>query len=187
MSDAELEMRLRAIRAEAWAAILAAHGDPSQVFAAAAEVYERELRLHASVDAASDADWEKEVRAISKARDIAYEMLDQLVNFCPERTDVERIIAELDKVLGPDLVREADPTGQVLKSLPFDERKRMLDALDMVQDVVDERGSGQPPLILILEDEMGPILEVGSPEHDAFCMEETAKMAAEDVARGEGE
>jgi hypothetical protein len=162
MSDVERETYLHAVRAEAWAAILAAKGDPGQVFAAAAEVYERELRdaIEGRVEA------EKGHASIFSgafdARIVAYEMLDQLSSPCPEREDVQRIIAELDKVIGPDFVREADPTGKVLKSLPYEQRKQMLDALDMVQQVVDERGGKQPPLILIVEDEVGPLMEAAA-------------------------
>src|SRR3954465_865402 len=158
MRDGEHETYLHAVRAEAWAAILAAKGDPGQVFAAAAEVYERELRDATEGRVEAERGHAVIFSGAFDARVVAYEMLDQLSSPCPEREDVQRIIAELDKVLGPDFVREADPTGKTLKSLPFAERKRMLDAFDSAQKMIDERGTGQPPLILIVEDEMGPLL-----------------------------
>jgi hypothetical protein len=159
MSDVERETYLRRIRNKAWQAILAASGTPEQVFAAAAEVYERELRDATEGRVEAEKGHAVIFRGAFDARVVAYEMLDQLSSPCPEREDVQRIIAELDKVIGPDFVREADPTGKTLKSLPFAERKRMLDALDAVQKMVDERGGKQPPLIVIVEDEVGPLME----------------------------
>jgi hypothetical protein len=161
MSDVERETYLHGIRAEAWDAIMKAYsstGDAGQIFAAVAEVYERELRKAAEQRAAAEEGHAAIFNGAFDARVVAYEMLDQLSSPCPEREDVQRIIAELDKVLGPDFVREADPTGKTLKSLPFAERKRMLDAFDSAQKMIDERGTGQPPLILIVEDEVGPLL-----------------------------
>lgn len=196
--SAEHEQYLRALGAEAWNALIDATGDPGQVFAAVVEVYERELRAHHDADQTSDRDYADEIQTISRARTNVQQMVDAATFGTSEHYGLQMILADLNEVLGPDLLREADPTGEALKQLPLAERKRMLDALDSVQKVIDERGSGQPPLIVIVEDEMSPImerarqlreegpLEVGSPEHDAFCHEQTAKTAAEDVARGEG-
>lgn len=156
MSDVERETYLHRIRAEAWKALIAAKGDPAQVFAAAAEVYERELREHFD---ASDADFAGDFEHLARARTNVRQMIDAASFGTPEHYGLQMILSDLDAVLGPDLLREADPTGEILKPLPLAERKRMLDALDMVQKVVDERGGGQPPYIVIVEDEMGPILE----------------------------
>jgi hypothetical protein len=161
-----IESYLDDVRAEAWSehvyprpAVDALAAPPLDgAFSRVARVYERELRRTAEERTTTVRVADESLQAASKARDVAYEMLDQLVSG-PEREDVLRIIAELDKVLGPDLVREADPTGEVLKPLPFDERKRILDALDMVQQVVDARGGGQPPYIVIVEDEFPAILK----------------------------
>lgn len=177
MPDFEREKYLHKIRAEAWDAFMQRYsstGDAGQIFAAAAEVYERELRTHLDIDEASDRDYTDELRAVSEARDIAYEMLSQLVSG-PEREDVLRIVAKLDEVLGPDLVREADPTGQVLRPLAYEERERLLDAipdgplspeheraargiLDSVEQLIEAQGGKRPTKIIILEDEVGPIL-----------------------------
>ena len=183
MSDVEQETYLHKTRTEAWDAFMKRYsstGDAGQIFAAAAEVYERELRVHLDVDEASDRDYAAEIRSISIARDIAHEILDELDPERPMAGRLRTLIAELGKVLGPDLVREADPTGTVLKALPYEQRKAMLDAIP--------EGPGSPEHERVARQMMGlPALEVGSPEHDAFCMDETAKMAAEAVARGEGE
>jgi hypothetical protein len=162
MADFEREDYLRKIKAEAWDAYRLSLGrTQTQAFSVAVHPFERELRVLLAANEASDRDYADEMRAISTARDIAHEVLDELDPDRPMAARLHSLVVELDKVLGPDLVREADPTGKVLKSLPYDERKAMLDAIPD-----------------------GP-LEVGSPEHDAFCMGQTAKMAAEDVARGE--
>jgi hypothetical protein len=166
MSEESIKEYLDDVQAEAWSehiyprpAVGSLAAPPMDgAFIRAARVYERELRRTAEERVMTVRVADESLQAASKARDVAYEMLSQLVSG-PEREDVLRIVAELDKVLGPDLVREADPTGEVLKPLPFDERKRMLDVLDRVQEVVDARGSGQPPLIIVVEDEMGPLLE----------------------------
>lgn len=159
MTEFERETYLRETMAEAWEAYRLSLGKTqTQAFAVAVHPFERELRALLSANEASDRDYADEMRAVSRARDLAYEEMDSAPS-----DRLQSIIAELDKVLGTDLVREADPTGKVLKSLPYDERKALLDAIPD-----------------------GP-LEVGSPEHDAFCMDQTAKMAAEDVARGEGQ
>jgi hypothetical protein len=167
MSEESIKKYLDDVQAEAWSehiyprpAVGSLAAPPMDgAFIRAARVYERELRRTAEERTTTVRVADESLQAASKARDVAYEMLEQLINPCPEREDVLRIIAELNKVLGPDLVREADPTGKVLKPLPFDERKRVLDALDMVQQVVDERGGGQPPYIVIVEDEFPAILE----------------------------
>lgn len=177
MSD---ERYLDAIHAEAWSehiyprAAVDKLAEPplTGTFARTSRVYERELIKQLDERAAVAQGASKIFEAVSRARDIAYEMLDQLVNPCPERTDVERIVAELDKILGPDLVREADPTGKVLKPLPYDERKRILEAMidsspkpeyveavRWARELAEARGTGEPPLILVVEDEMGPLLE----------------------------
>lgn len=145
MTDFEHEKQLHELRAQAWDAFMKAYArtaDAGQIFAAVAEVYEGELRTGFSIDEASDRDYADEIRDISRARDLAYEELDSAPS-----DRLQSIIAELDKVLGPDLVREADPTGKFLKSLPFEERKRILDAID----------SGSK--VIFVEDEMGPILD----------------------------
>lgn len=187
MSDIERETYLRRIRAKAWQAILAATGTPEQVFATAAEVYERELRSRMSLEGTAEY-----FRAISDAREAAYEVLDGMD---PERPMAERLrelIAGLDEVLGPDLVREADPTGEVLKPLPYEQRKQMLDA---VQQVTDERGGERPPMILIVEDEVGPVMEAGRKrrERDAAAERMSDYLTQlgvdpdeTDVERGEG-
>lgn len=156
MTDEEQQRYLDAVRAEAWTEHIyprVAVGSrtepaPSGCFARTSAVYERELRSKLDERAAVARGAANIFQAVSQARDVAYEMLDQLVSG-PEREDVLRIVAELDKVLGPDLVREADPTGKVLKSLPFDERKRILDAFD-------REDTGQP--IIIVEDEFPKLL-----------------------------
>jgi hypothetical protein len=188
----EFEERLLATRTEAYAAFSKAVEDRRplpQIFAIGAEAYEAELRLTASTTEAADRDFAEDMRALDRVRANAQQMNDAATVGTPEHFGLQMILADLDKVLGPDLVREADPSGEVLKSLPYDERKRMLAAFD-------REDTGQA--IIVMVDECGPLLErarqmhqepleVGSPEHDAFCMDETAKMAAEDVARGEGE
>lgn len=210
MPDFEREKYLQSIRAEAWEAFrqaLVSGADVRQLFAHAAEVYERELRNPMALAGA-----EEFFRTINEARDILRKSLDRDLSWDQSlRKLLARAATELDAVL----VREIDPTGQALKPLPFDERKRLLDTwtagpstsegekrarqmLETVQRLIKERGAEQPPAIIVMEDEAGPIfekarqlrgklLEVSSPEHDAFCMEETAKMAAEDVARDEGQ
>jgi hypothetical protein len=165
MSDVERESYLHRVQAEAWTAIMKAYsstGDAGQIFAAVAEVYERELRKAAEQRAVAEQGHAAIFNGAFDTRVVAYEMLDQLSSPCPEREDVQRIIAELDSVLGPDLLREADPSGEILKPLPLAERKRMLDTLDSVQKVIDERGSGQPPLIVIVEDEFPALLEAAA-------------------------
>lgn len=140
MSDVEQETYLHKTRAEAWDAFMKRYsstGDAGQIFAAAAEVYERELRVHLDVDEASDRDYAAELRAVSEARDLAYEVLDELDPERPMAARLRRLITQLDKLLGPDLVREADPTGTVLKSLPYEQRKRMLDAIDSGPKVIE--------------------------------------------------
>jgi hypothetical protein len=154
---------LDAVRAEAWSEHLyprTAVGEFAEPpldsgFVRTVAVYERELRDKMELGDAIVLGSSKTLRVMSEARDIAYEMLDQLSSPCPEREDVQRIIAKLDEVLGPDLVREADPGGLVLKPLSSDERRKIL---DRVQKMAEERGA-QPSTIIIVEDEMGPILE----------------------------
>lgn len=154
------EEDFRDLRAEAWVEYIYPRVAVANLaeppigcgFIRAARVYERELAALTSANEVSDHDYADEMRAVSEARDIAYEMLSQLVSG-PEREDVLRIVAKLDEVLGADLVREADPTGEVLQPLPFEQRRRMLEALDSAQKVAQERDAGQPPLILVMEDE----------------------------------
>lgn len=175
MSDFEQETYLRETRAEAWDAFMKAYsstGDAGQIFAAAAEVYERELRVHLDVDEASDRDYAAELRSLTRARDHVHQMIDAATFGTPEHLALQMILSDLESVLGPDLVREADPTGTVLTSLPYEQRKRMLDALPdgpldpeheraaremlgVAQKVIEERGGQQPPFIplLIVEDQ----------------------------------
>jgi hypothetical protein len=167
MSEESIKEYLDDVQAEAWSehiyprpAVGSLAAPPMDgAFIRAARVYERELRRTAEERTTTVRVADESLQAASKARDVAYEMLEQLINPCPEREDVLRIIAELDKVLGPDLVRAADPTGEMLRPVPFEDRKRILDVLDRVQDVVDARGGGQPPYIVIVEDEFPAILE----------------------------
>jgi hypothetical protein len=178
MSDVERETYLHAVRAEAWTAIMKAYsstGDAGQIFAAVAEVYDRELRVHLAVDEASDRDYAEDVRSLTRARKNVQQMIDKATFGTAEHYGLQMILSDLEAVLGPDLVREADPTGTVLKSLPYEQRKRMLDALPdgpldpeheraaremlgAVQKVIEERGGGHPPFIVIVEDETGPLL-----------------------------
>lgn len=163
------EEGFRDLRAEAWSEFIYPRTAVANLaeppvdcgFIRAARVYERELAAVISANADSDRDYADELRVISEARLNAYQMLDALPpdDLTPERYGLTQIINLLDKVLGPDLVREADPTGQVLKSLPYERRKRMLDALDSAQKLAKEHDGEPPQLILIVEDEMGPILE----------------------------
>lgn len=198
MSDFERETYLRETRAEAWDAFMKAYsstGDAGQIFAAAAEVYERELRGRLDVDEASDRDYAADLRSLTQARTNVQQMIDKAEFGTPEHFGLQMILADLEAVLGPDLVREVDPTGTVLTALPYEQRKRMLNALpDGPLDPEHERaaremlGLGRTPgVFVVTEEEAHQALEVGSPEHDAFCREQTEKMAADDVARGEGE
>jgi hypothetical protein len=155
VSDVERETYLRGIRRRAWQAILAASGTPEQVFAAAAEVYERELLSRMSLEGTAEF-----LGLIADVRDAVYRARDTVGNDpADDYARLGGIIDSLDSVLGPDLLREADPTGEILKPLSLAERKRALDVLDSVQKVIDERGGGQPPYIVIVEDETGPLLE----------------------------
>lgn len=174
MPDFEREKYLHKIRAEAWDAFMQRYsstGDAGQIFAVAAEVYERELRTRMSQAACTDEFYE----AIGRARDNAHQMLADEPMLTARRYGLQSIIDELDKVLGPDLVREADPTGQVLRPLAYEERKRLLDAipdgplspeheqaardiLDSVEQLIEARGGERSAKIIILEDEMAPIL-----------------------------
>lgn len=163
MTEFERETYLREIMAEAWEAYRLSLGKTqTQAFSVAVHPYERELRVLLSADAASDRDYMDEMRAVSTARDIAHEVLDELDPDRPMAVRLRALVAELNKVLGPDLVREADPTGKALKSLPYEERKAMLDAIpDGPLDAEHERAARE--------------------------MLGAAKMAAEDVVRGEGQ
>lgn len=152
----QIEFYMRGLRSRAWAEFIYPRSDildPTQAFARAVKVYEDELEHERALTAQLSSSY---LRVMSQARDVAYEMLDQLVNPCPEREDTLRIIAELDKVLGPDLVREADPTGTVLKPLPHADRKAMLDTLDMVEErkqaLGDHVDEGELTMIVIDED-----------------------------------
>jgi hypothetical protein len=166
MSEESIKSYLDDVRAEAWSehvyprpAVDELAAPPLDgAFSRVARVYERELRRTAEERSMTVRVADESLQAASRARDTAYQMLDWEPGFTPERYGLQVIIAELDKVLGPDLVREADPTGKVLKPLPFTERKRMLDA---VQKMIDERGGeqGSSRTILIVEDEVGPILK----------------------------
>lgn len=130
----------RDLRAEAWSEYIYPRTAVANLaeppvdcgFIRAAHVYERELAAVISANAMSDSDYVDEMRVVSEARLNVQQMLDALPpdDLTAERYGLTQIINLLDQVLGPDLVREADPTGQVLKPLPFDERKQMLDALD---------------------------------------------------------
>jgi hypothetical protein len=181
MPEFEQEKYLRETMAEAWEAYRLSLGlTHTQAFSAAAAVYERELRAQLSADDASDRDYAEEIRSISRARSNVQQMIDAAEFGTAEHYGLQMILSDLNAVLGPDLVREADPTGEVLKALPYEQRKAMLDAIP--------EGPGSPEHERVARQMMGlPALEVGSPEHDTFCMDETAKMAAEDVARGEGQ
>jgi hypothetical protein len=156
---------LRALRVEALYAFRRAAittQDAGQAFAGGAEVYERELRKATEGRVMTVTVADEGLQAASRARDTAYQMLDREPDFTPESYGLQVIIAELDKVLGPDLVREADPTGKVLKPLPYEDRKRMLAALD-------KAGLPEP--------------RPRGPRAPGYFIDEQA----EDVARGEGE
>jgi hypothetical protein len=166
-----IESYLDDVRAEAWGehvyprpAIDELAAPPlNGAFSRVSRVYERELRQTAKERVMTVRVADESIQAASKARDTAYQLLDKMpFGTRAQRYGLQTIIAELDKVLGPDLVREADSTGKALKALPFEERKRMLDALDSVQKVIDERGGGQPPMILVVEDEFPAILETAA-------------------------
>lgn len=160
-TDEELrELRVEALYAFRRAAITTQ--DAGQAFAGGAEVYERELRKATEERVMTVRVADESLQAASKARDIAYELRFREPDESTAREELDRLIAELDKVLGPDLVREADPTGEVLKPLPYEDRKRMLDALD-------KAGLPEP--------------RPRGPRAPGYFIDEQA----EDVARGEGE
>lgn len=126
--------------------------DPPQAFARAAKVYEDELTRktdHDIVMAKGAGVW---LHAMTEARDTAHQMLDKHTELDADCYSLQRIIAALDSVLGPDLVREADPTGTVLKPLSHADRKALLDALDEA----DRRS--HPKMIMIVEDEASQLL-----------------------------
>jgi hypothetical protein len=177
MPEFEHEKHLHGLRAEAWDAFRAMLGRPhTQAFAAAADVYERELRALLSADAESDRDYVDEMQHLTRARKNVQQMIDAIPFGTAEHYGLQMILADLNAVLGPDLLREADPTGEVLKELPFEERRRMLDAipdgpldpeheraaremLGAAQRMIEERGGEQPPFIVIVLDEAGPLFE----------------------------
>lgn len=127
------EKRLHELRAKAWEAFrqgLVSGADAPQLFARASEVYERELSDRIDADQASDRDYADDVRSLTRARTNVQQMIDSQKFGAAEHYGLQMVLADLNAVLGPDLLREADPTGKVLKALPFEERKRMLDAID---------------------------------------------------------
>lgn len=156
-------------------------------FSRVARVYERELRRTAEERVMTVRVADESLQAASKARDIAYELRFREPDESTAREELDRLIAELDKVLGPDLVREADPTGEVLKPLPFEERKRMLDSMidspvrpDYVRavqnalELAEARGDRQPPTIIIVEDEASKLMADRGPRAPGYFIDEAA-------------
>jgi len=138
MSDVERETYLHGIRTEAWDAFMKAYsstGDSGQIYAAAAEVYERELRAQLDTKVTSDRDYTESLRSLTRIRKTVQQMIDGVTYGTTDlalvhRTDLDAVLGDVSAVLGPDLLREADSTGEILKELPFEQRKAMLDAID---------------------------------------------------------